>query len=70
MYVSRADKQLLADLPAEVTIASLLREKLAELRASRAECSHPALELHCPACHHREPAPPAGDDVAEELVDG
>ena len=55
VYVSKADKALLAELPAEVTIASLLREKLAELRAERSACEHPSLEVHCPACNWRAP---------------
>ena len=52
LYVTRADKAFLDELPPGVTGAAILRAAIRQYR----ECEHPGLIVVCPGCGFSAPA--------------
>lgn len=55
LYVTKADKAFLDQLPEGVTGAQLLREAIAAHRRKGEDCGHPNLVEVCPDCGFRRP---------------
>lgn len=62
LYVTKADKATLDELPEGVTGAAILREALASWRRHGEECPHPDLMVICPDCGYRAQAPSGDED--------
>lgn len=65
MYVTRADKATLDELPEGVTGAAILREALKIWRRRGEECTHPDLMVICADCGYRAKAPGDDEDPAD-----